>query len=125
MLLKKLFSKFKKEINSSIIFNYDENYVNINIDFSGLNVDIKNFIEMSMFDLEHIIQRENNIFRIEHKNIYELENEYLKLLKFPKEFKVYVYSLSDSLLGDLTNSGETINTVCADDLCSSNPIIWK
>ena len=86
MLLKKLFSKFKKEINSSIIFNYDENYVNINIDFSGLNVDIKNFIEMSMFDLEHIIQRENNIFRIEHKNIYELENEYLKLLKFPKEF---------------------------------------
>ena len=61
MLLKKLFSKFKKEIKDSIIFGYDEKYININIDFNSLNIDVKNFIEMSIFDLEHIIHRENNL----------------------------------------------------------------
>lgn len=87
MFLTKLLSKFKKNINDSITFNYDENYVNINIDFNGLNVDIKNFIEMSMFDLEHIIERENNLFKIEHKNIYELDKLYLELFRFPKTFE--------------------------------------
>lgn len=87
MIFKKLFSKFKKEINDFITFNYDENYVNINIDFSGLNIDIKNFIEISMFDLEHVIQRENNLFKVEHKNIYQLDKEYLELFRFPKTFE--------------------------------------
>lgn len=58
--------------------------MNINIDFSGLNIDIKNFIEISMFDLEHVIQRENNLFKVEHKNIYQLDKEYLELFRFPK-----------------------------------------
>ena len=68
MILNKLFSKFKKEIKDSIQFNYDDNYIYIQIDFENLNIDIKNFIEMSIFDLEDIIQRENNIFKIEHQN---------------------------------------------------------
>ncbi|MBP6714418.1 MAG: DEAD/DEAH box helicase family protein [Aliarcobacter sp.] len=82
----KLLSKFKKEIKDSIQFNYDDNYIYIQIDFENLNIDIKNFIEMSLFDLEDIIQRENNVFKIEHKNIYNLENEYLELFKLPKLF---------------------------------------
>ena len=86
MILNKLLSKFKKEIKDSIQFNYDDNYIYIQIDFENLNIDIKNFIEMSLFDLEDIIQRENNVFKIEHKNIYNLENEYLELFKLPKLF---------------------------------------
>jgi len=86
MILNKLFSKFKKEIKDSIQFNYDDNYIYIQIDFENLNIDIKNFIEMSMFDLEDIFKRENNIFKIEHQNIYDLENEYLELFKLPKLF---------------------------------------
>lgn len=86
MILNKLFSKFKKEIKESIQFNYDDNYIYIQIDFENLNTDVKNFIEMSMFDFEDIIQRENNAFKIEHKNIYNLENEYLVLFKLPKLF---------------------------------------
>lgn len=75
----------------------------------------------------------NNLLGLEKKIVLEIK-KIIEVIgvpydptfkKFPKEFKVYVYSQSDSLLGDLTNSGETINTVCADDLCSSNPIIWK
>ena len=62
MFLAKLLSKFKKEIKDSIKFNYDDNYIYIQIDFENLNIDIKNFIEMSMFDLEDIFKRENNIF---------------------------------------------------------------
>jgi SNF2 family DNA or RNA helicase len=87
MLLKKLFSKFKKEIKDSITFGYDEKYININIDFNSLNIDVKNFIEMSMFDLEHIIHKEDNLFKIEHKDIYELGKEYLELFRFPKTFE--------------------------------------
>lgn len=86
MLLKKLFSKFKKEINDSVVFEYDEKFINITINFDSLNIDIKNFIEMSMFDLEHIINKESNTFKILHKDIYELEKEYLELFRFPKVF---------------------------------------
>lgn len=84
MLLKKLFSKFKKEINDSVVFEYDEKFVNITINFDSLNIDVKNFIEMSMFDLEHIINKESNTFKILHKDIYELEKEYLELFRFSK-----------------------------------------
>lgn len=87
MFLRKFLSKLKKNINDSIMFNYDEDCVNIDIDFNILNTDIKNFIEMSMFDLKHIIKRENNLFKIEHKNIYQLDKEYLDLFKFPKTFE--------------------------------------
>ena len=87
MFLAKLLSKFKKEIKDSIKFNYDDNYIYIQIDFENLNIDIKNFIEMSMFELEDIIHKENNLFKIEHKNIYELDKEYLELFRFPKTFE--------------------------------------
>lgn len=90
MFLAKLLSKFKKEIKDSIQFNYDDNYIYIQIDFENLNIDIKNFIEMSMFDLEDIFKRENNIFKIEHQNIYNLENEYLELFKLPKLFNGHI-----------------------------------
>ncbi|RBQ31447.1 hypothetical protein CRU92_06655 [Arcobacter sp. FW59] len=86
MFLKKLLSKFKKEVNDSVVFAYDEEFVNITINFDGLNIDLKNFIETLMFDLEHIINKENNTFKILHKDIYELEKEYLELFRFPKQF---------------------------------------
>lgn len=86
MILKKLFSKFKKEISDSIFLNYDEESIIITINFKDLNADIKNFIEMSMFDLEEIIHSEDNVFRIKHQDIYKLESEYLELFKLPKFF---------------------------------------
>jgi len=101
MILKKLFSKFKKDIQESIVFNYDQEYVLINIDFKSLDEDIKNFIEMSLIDFDDIIDIQETLIKIRHSDVYQLEEEYRELFKFPSLFD----GTMKVLLSGLINQG--------------------
>ena len=99
-MFSKLFKKHKKELKDLINFKYDDKSVNIFINLKEAKQEVKSYLELIIEELEDedIALFDDSILTIAHKNIYQISENNLKILCFPKLFNGSIEVELDGLI---------------------------
>jgi hypothetical protein len=85
----KFFKKKRKELKELILFEYDNDSINISLKLNEASPEVKSYLELIIEELvdEDIATFDKNILTIPHKNVDQISEENLQIFLFPTLFE--------------------------------------